>query len=170
MRPAVRRRRPDGPLEAVTADAGAAARLAALRLLNRRDHPAAELCARLADRGFAPEVARAAVDGLARERLVDDARFAEHFVASHAERGRGPLRIAQELQERGVARDLVERTVDAGSGAWRERCIALRCRRFGAAAPVEWRERGRQARFLTNRGFSAEQVRAAVGEFIGPDE
>ncbi len=31
------------------------------------------------------------------ERLLDDSRFAEHFVAYHANRGQGPVRIAHKL-------------------------------------------------------------------------
>ena len=168
----MKRRRPDRRPrgEAAAPDDPGAARLAALRLLNRRDYCAAELSARLAERGFAAPAAQAAVDGLVRERLVDDERFAEHYVTWHAERGHGPVRIEHELKGRGVASDLVERAVDSGAGAWQERCIALRRRRFGEHPPSEWKERGRQARFLTYRGFSAEQVRAALGNDIGLDK
>jgi len=168
----VRRRRPEGESRqaALGPDDPGAARLAALRLLNRRDYCAAELRRRLAGRGFAVAVAEQAVTALARERLVDDERYAGHYVAWHAERGQGPVRIAHELEELGVAHELVERAVDAGAAEWRQRCIALRRRRFGEAAPSDWKERGRQARFLAHRGFSAEQVRAALGNDIGLDE
>ena len=172
VRRAVRRRRPDRRprSEATAPDDPDAARLAALKLLNRRDYCAAELSGRLAERGFEAGVAHATVARLERERLVDDERFAEHYVRAHAERGQGPVRIAHELKELGVAQDLVERAVDASDGRWRERCVALRRRRFGEQPPSEWKERGRQARFLTYRGFSAEQVRAALGNDIGLDE
>ena len=113
---------------------------------------------------------QATVSQLGSERLVDDERFAEQYVRAHAERGQGPLRIVHELAELGLARELAERAVDASDGRWRERCVALRRRRFGEAAPAEWKERGRQARFLAYRGFNAEQVRAALGNDIGLDE
>jgi len=168
----VRRRRPDRRPrgEATAPDDPDAARLAALKLLNRRDYCAAELSARLAERGFEAGVVQATVSQLGRERLVDDERFAEHYVRAHAERGQGPLRIAHELKELGVAQEVIERAVEANDGGWRDRCVALRRRRFGEAAPAEWKERGRQARFLAYRGFSAEQVRAALGNDIGLDE
>ena len=167
----MRRRRPDrAAAQALPADDAAATRLAALRLLNRRDYCAAELAARLIERGASEATAAEAVASLARERLVDDARYAEHFVAWHAGRGQGPLRIAQELGERGVDAALIAQAVEAGAPAWRARCAEVRRRRFGQAAPREWKERARQARFLQYRGFSAEQVRAALGEDIGLDE
>ncbi|HEY7740909.1 MAG TPA: regulatory protein RecX [Steroidobacteraceae bacterium] len=140
-----------------------AARLAALKLLNRRDYGARELAERLVARGFARAAAETAISGLVAEKLVDDARFAEHFVAYHANRGQGPVRIAHRLREAGVAAETINATVDAHGADWRRRCEQARRRRFGAKAPATWAERGRQARFLTQRGFSAEQVRAAVG-------
>ncbi|HEU0225334.1 MAG TPA: regulatory protein RecX [Steroidobacteraceae bacterium] len=140
-----------------------AARLAALKLLNRRDYGARELAERLVARGFARTDAETAISGLAAEKLVDDARFAEHFVAYHANRGQGPVRIAHRLREAGVAPETIAATLDAGSADWRRRCEQARRKRFGAGAPASWAERGRQARFLSQRGFSAEQIRAAVG-------
>lgn len=155
----MRRRRP----KPAAPDDAQAARLAALRLLNRRDHGARELAVRLAAGGFEAAAVQAAVERLIREKLLDDARFAEHFVAYHANRGQGPVRIAHRLREAGVAAELVAAAVDAQEPEWRRRCAEVRRKRFGAREPGSWAERGRQARFLTQRGFSAEQVRAAIG-------
>jgi regulatory protein len=146
-----------------------AARLAALKLLNRRDYGARELAGRLAGRGFAAPAVEAAIAGLTAEKLLDDSRFAEHFVAYHANRGRGPLGIAHRLREAGVAPDTIDAALDAGSADWRRRCELARRKRFGAKAPQSWAERGQQARFLTQRGFSAAQVRAAVGGDLEED-
>jgi len=142
----------------------------ALRLLNRRDYCTAELTTRLVERGAGQQTAASVVADLGRQRLVDDARYAEHYVAWHASRGQGPLRIAHELKELGVAGAMVEHAVDATSAAWRERCQKLRRRRFSDAPPEEWKERARQARFLQYRGFTADQVRAALGNDIELDE
>jgi len=158
----VRRRKPD-PAAAAAPEDQQAARLAALKLLNRRDYGARELGERLAERGFATATAQAVVDQLVREKLLDDSRFAEHFVAYHANRGQGPVRIAHKLREAGVAAELISASVDAGSTDWRRRCAEVRRKRFGAREPGSWAERGKQARFLTQRGFSSDQVRAAVG-------
>jgi regulatory protein len=158
----VRRRKPD-PAALAAPDDPRAARLAALKLLNRRDHGARELAERLVARGFARPAAEAAVEGLRNERLVDDSRYAEHLVVYHANRGRGPVGIAHRLREAGIPADTIAAAVDAGSADWRRRCAEVRRKRFGAQLPATWAEKGRQARFLTQRGFSADQVRAAVG-------
>ena len=140
-----------------------AARLAALKLLNRRDHGARELAERLVARGFTRPAAEQAVEGLRTERLVDDGRFAEHFVAYHGNRGRGPVGIAHRLREAGVPADTIAAAVNTSDPDWRRRCAEVRRKRFGTKLPATWAEKGRQARFLTQRGFSADQVRAAVG-------
>ena len=167
----MRRRRPERAARAAL-DPGdeSGARLAALRLLNRRDYCAAELAARLVERGVDESAAARVVQALGRERMVDDARYAEHYVAWHAGRGQGPIRIAHELKELGVAPALVDEAVQATSSDWRARCARVRRRRFGDEAPAEWKERARQARFLQYRGFSADQVRAALGHDIELDE
>jgi regulatory protein len=158
----VRRRKPD-PAALAAPDDPRAARLAALKLLNRRDHGARELAVRLVARGFLRPAAEQAVESLRQERLVDDGRFAEHFVAYHANRGRGPVGIAHRLREAGVAPEAIAAAVDAGAADWRRRCAEVRRKRFGTKLPATWAEKGRQTRFLTQRGFSADQVRAAVG-------
>jgi regulatory protein len=164
----VRRRKPD-PAALAAPDDSRAARLAALKLLNRRDHGARELAERLVARGFQRRAADEAVAGLVGERLVDDGRFAEHFVAYHASRGRGPVAIAHRLRGAGVAAESVSAAVDATAAEWRRRCADARRKRFGAKLPATWAEKGRQARFLTQRGFNADQVRAAIGGGIDED-
>lgn len=139
-------------------------------MLNRRDHGVRELCERLIAGGFERATARAAVEKLVSERLVDDARYALHFVAYHANRGQGPVRIAHRLREAGVDGEEITAAVDAHGLDWRRRCAEIRRKRFGEKLPATWAERGRQARFLSQRGFSAEQIRAAVGKLMDEDE
>jgi regulatory protein len=164
----VRRRKPD-PAAAAAPDDQQAARLAALKLLNRRDYGARELGERLAERGFKPATATVVVEHLIQEKLLDDARYALHFVAYHANRGQGPVRIAHRLREAGVAGEEIAAAVDANAAEWRRRCAETRQKRFGAKLPATWAEKGRQARFLSQRGFSADQIRAAVGRGLDED-
>ena len=164
----MRRRKPDLAAQAAAADPQAA-RLAALKLLNRRDYGARELSERLVARGVEPEIASAAVARLVAEKLVDDARYALHFVAYHANRGRGPLGITYKLREAGVSPEQIAAAIDADSTDWKKRCAEVRRKRFGDKPPANWMQRGRQARFLSQRGFSAEQIRAAVGLNVDED-
>ena len=46
---------------------------------------------------------------------------------------------------------------------WTAAARASRIRKFGPEVPVDRRERAKQARFLQYRGFSSDQIRAALG-------
>jgi regulatory protein len=156
-------RRPRKPeADAAAADARTV-RVAALALLAGRDFGRAELARRLARRGYPADVVAGVVEGLVAERLLSETRFVEQFIRQHAGRGHGPMRIRAELRERGVP----EAEIDAGLGAAGEDWAAVardaRRRRFGVSPPGDYPERARQARFLQYRGFSAEQIRAALG-------
>ena len=145
-----------------------AIRAAAVTLLARRDWLTGELSAKLQGAGGDPQVVAGVIAELARERLLDDARYAEHYVASRAERGQGPLRIAADLASLGAPRELIEAAVAAGPD-WRTLASAVRRRKFGAEPPDSWAERARQARFLQYRGFSSDHIRAATGADLEPD-
>ncbi|HVW69258.1 MAG TPA: regulatory protein RecX, partial [Steroidobacteraceae bacterium] len=84
------------------------ARLSALTLLARRDYASGELRQKLESEGYEPGVVAAVLEGLTEERALNDARYAENYVASHAGRGQGPLRIAADLRALGIATELIE--------------------------------------------------------------
>lgn len=138
------------------------ARHVAMDYLARRDHSEAELRRKLASRDFTADEIDATLGDLVREGLASDARFAEAFAAHRARRGQGPVRIRVELESRGVAGELIDEQLRAHD--WVAVASAARDKRFGAAAPADYREWARQARFLQNRGFTSEQVRAAFGD------
>src|ERR1700722_11444994 len=146
-----------------------AARSAALALLARRDFASLALCRRLESSGYDPVVVGATVAALARERLVDDARFGENYVAYHASRGQGPVRIGADLKAVGLPGELID-TVLGAAFDWRARAQGVRSRKFGPPLPQTWPEKCRQARFLQYRGFSADHIRAALGTDINLDD
>jgi regulatory protein len=139
-----------------------AALAAAVALLARRDLASAELRERLTTRGFDATTVAAAVAELAARGILDEARYAHNFVAYHAGRGQGPIRIGVELRARGVPQPLIDAALEDGPD-WRALAAATRRRRFGKVPAASWREKARQARFLQYRGFSADHIRAATG-------
>jgi len=138
-------------------------RTAALALLAGRDFARNELAQRLLRRGYPAAIVATVVEGLAAQRLLSETRFVEQFIRQHAGRGHGPVRIRVELRERGVADGDIEEGLAAAAEDWARIAREARRRRFGLSPPGDYRERARQARFLQYRGFSAEQVRAALG-------
>jgi len=138
-------------------------RTAALALLAGRDFGRAELARRLERRGYPAAVVAAVVEGLVAERLLSETRFVEQFIRQHAGRGHGPARIRAELRERGVPEEEIEAGLDGAAEDWATLARDARRRRFGLSPPGDYAERARQARFLQYRGFSHEQIRAALG-------
>jgi regulatory protein len=131
-------------------------------LLARRDFASGELRQKLERRGFGREAAEEAVSGLAEEGLLNDARYAENYVAYHADRGEGPLKIEAELKAMNLPGDLIQAALAAGPD-WRARARDIRIRRFGPEEPKTWSEKAKQGRFLQYRGFSSDHIRAALG-------
>ncbi len=144
------------------APAADAVRAAALRLLARREHTQRELQEKLTRRGHDLEEVEAALAALAEEGVLDEARFAEAFVHSRTQRGQGPVRIAQEMHQRGVPRTLADEALAAADVDWRDQARAVRRQRYGEAVPADRHEAARQMQFLQRRGFTAEQARAAA--------
>jgi regulatory protein len=142
-------------------DAGMA-RTAAIALLARRDFTSAELHAKLRAQGFEDVFVAEVVTELEREGVVNGERYAQNYVAYHAGRGQGPLRIATELRRRGLAAVIVEAALARGPD-WRAVAIKVCRAKFGPQPPSSWALKARQARFLQYRGFSSDHIRAATG-------
>jgi len=143
-------------------------REAATALLARRDYSRTELERRLESQGYGPQDVAALIREFTENRALDDARFAHNFVAYHAGRGQGPLRIRTDLEALGVAAGLIEAALAEGPD-WRALAREQCHRRFGAEAPAGPREQLRQARFLQSRGFSSDHIRAALGAAFDAD-
>jgi len=139
-----------------------AARKKAMDYLARREHSREELEQKLAKAGFDAGIAAEAVDRLAAADLQSDERFAEAFVHARVRRGKGPVRIRSELNERGVAGSIAGEALAAADTDWRALAIDARRRKFGDATPKDFADKARQMRFLQYRGFETEQIQAAV--------
>ena len=147
-----------------------AAHLTALRFLERRPFAERDLSRRLVMKGHPPEAAEAALARLKRAGLVDDARFALHYVETRASRGRGPLRLRRDLAALGVERGLVDAALAeafGGDGGTAPRADALARKRLAQLAGLPRQvQRRRLLAFLARRGFAGEAVSRMVGELL----
>ena len=139
-----------------------AARVAALDALARRDHASEELRRRLRDKGYDQRIVDELIDRLIAEKLLDDRRFLQNFVAYHAARGHGPNRVRADLRKVGLQTPDAEEGL-AGYPDWMAQLKKAREKKFGTSPPTNYADRQRQARFLAYRGFTGAQIRAALG-------
>jgi regulatory protein len=147
------------------------AREAALVLLSFRPRTAAELRRRLAQKGFAADVAAQVVERMDELKLVDDAGFAETFVRDRVRlRPKGRRLLAQELRTKGVDADTA---MDAIDGVM-ERAGASETD-LARQAAARWRPRpGEEPRkakarlyaFLARRGFASDAIREVADDVM----
>jgi regulatory protein len=142
--------------------------VAALDALARRDHAAEDLRRKLLEKGYDVAVVTPLLDALRAEKLLDDRRYTENFVAYHAARGLGPVRVRAELRRRGLEGVLVEECI-AAFPDWIVHLRRAQQKKFGGTLPKSFDDRQRQARFLGYRGFTSAQIRTALGFDIDLD-
>ncbi|SER38666.1 regulatory protein [Nitrosomonas sp. Nm51] len=132
----------------------------ALRYLARREYSRRELEKKLSAYEQSPQALSELLDQLERQGYLSTGRFAEQ--TSRVRRPRfGSRRIVRELKEKGVDAahiasllpDLQETDLETARQIWQKK--------FGTP-PADIKERGRQMRFLTNRGFSPDIIRTVL--------
>lgn len=138
------------------------ARKKAMDYLARREHGRAELLEKVTRFGFDADVADDAVAQLVEDGLQSDVRFAEAFVRSRINQGKGPAKIRVDLREKGVNDGVTEDGIREAEQDWHALAVEVRLKKFGAERPVDFKEKARQMRFLQSRGFEPDQIQAAV--------
>ena len=144
-----------------------------LGLLSRREHSVVELHRKLAVRGYDQEIQQQVIEQLHARGLQDDSEFACSFVESRRGRGFGPVKIAAELQQRGIDRDTARKLL-VDDGQWLDSCRQVAERKFGLSDEVDvdpddespgfssnqpgQAERLRRSRFLQQRGFTPSMI------------
>jgi regulatory protein len=169
-----------------------AARMKALRLLERRPHATGELKRKLAMRGFDRDVINAVIERLTGTGLLDDEAFAGNFVRYRLGAApRGPRRLAAELVARGVDRKLAETTSRAAMGEGGESGLALEAaKKYLKRRPMKYsgtrrgssrteegrreslaaaRERQRAVAWLVRQGFGVSESIKALRQAGVPD-
>ena len=131
----------------------------AVGLLSRRDHGRVELGRKL-QRHLEPDESKddieRVLDRLQEQNLLSDARYAAGVVRQRAVRY-GDRRLANDLRERGVGAADADVAMAAVAGTETRRAFDAWSRRFDTL-PTDAAERGRQGRYLQNRGFSMDVI------------
>lgn len=141
-------------------DARSRARHSAMKMLALREHSEHELLRKLIAKNHDAVLAEQVVVELKTENLVSNERFVEVFVRSKTERGLGPLRIQQELQQHDLDSNLTDGAIDIYAPFWIEKAARARRKKFGEQIPSEFKDWARQVRFLQTRGYTMEQIQS----------
>lgn len=130
-----------------------------LRLLARREHSRRELLDKLAVRGFDRDEVEPVVAGLIEQNWQNDQRYAECYVRQRIQAGYGPIRIAYELQQRGIADVDLDIQADEQVGGWQNLAMNVYLRKYDEQRSLSSNEWLKRSRFLQQRGFSGDTVK-----------
>lgn len=140
----------------------ATVRFAAMNLLAMREHSEDELSKKLTLKFSQSNLIADVIAGLKSDGLQSDLRFAEAFINMRKHQGKGQKLIAMELKERGVANALIVELVQINDECWNKLALAVRQKKFGMPVPNDLKEKTKQMRFLTGRGFSSASIQYAL--------
>jgi len=149
-----------------------AAYACAVRALGRREHCAAELRAKLAQRDYSDEVIATVIARLQADGYLSEMRFAEAFLRMRMRGGEAPWLAAQKARQRGVDELVLQ---DALQEAQDDFDALTVCRQMVSRRDPQglrhederiWQ---RQARFLRNKGFDAATILRSLKENLQDD-
>lgn len=131
-----------------------------LDLLSRRDYSRHELFSKLKEKANLEELNRV-LDDMAERGWQSDQRFANNFLNSRSSKY-GPLRLQQELRNKGVHSDLSSQAFDELEVNFKQQAREIFERKFPDFDATDMKQKAKAYRFLAQRGFSAEQVQYAL--------
>ncbi len=143
-----------------------AARASALAYLSRRDHAESELRQKLQRKGYTESAIGQVLADMRKAGYLDDARFAENHCRLRAEAGYGPIKIRYELQCKGVVPENITHALAALECDFFETCQAVYRRKYGDTPVTDLKDKARRQRFLYQRGFEPETIRATVPDLL----
>ena len=135
----------------------------ALQLLDCRDYSRAELLRKLAEKDFDEAEAAEAVERLAELGFVDDARYAPILVRHYAAKGYGPQRVRQELQKRGIPKELWDEAM--AQMPQQDDAVDRLLRSRLKSVPPDRDELRRASAFLQRKGYGWDEIRAAIERY-----
>lgn len=136
---------------------------AALTLLGRRDYTAAELRTRLIEKGHDPGEVAEQIELLTADGTIDDQRVAAvHIRVASQVKGRGRMRIRQELQVRGVAKSIIEALISEMPAEDEASAIQKFLSRKRVPEHLDTAARNRVFQQLMRKGFTSDAISKAL--------
>ena len=133
----------------------------ALKLLRRKDYTKQQLLEKLdAKFGKVPEEV---TETLIRKRFLDDRRYAENFVAKHADSH--PDRVRQSLEEAGVEREAIDHAVAISHWPSLRDVLKAKMVLWRLRPPLERRDVARLFRLLSRLGYPEDEIREELEQF-----
>ena len=131
-------------------------RLKIMDFLSRREHSSREIFKKLSPRVESKELLEEEIEKLKADGLLSDERFAESYFQSRKNRGYGPLRIRNELKQRGVGDQIFFPL--SNEIEWSKLALEALKKKVRGDMPTETKEILKLKRFLNYRGFDFQDI------------
>jgi regulatory protein len=139
--------------------------VAALRMLTRRDYTASELRTKLLAKEHTADDITAALESLTTDGFLDERRVAaSHVRVASSVKGRGRLRIARELEARGLSKAVIREALEALPPEDEADTIRRFIARKNLPRHVPAPDHRRLFAQLLRRGFSADAIARVIRE------
>ena len=149
------------------------ARAIALRMLTGAPRSRAQIAERMAQRNVPEEVAAKVLDRFTEVGLIDDTAYAEMLVRTrHNERGLAGRALAQELQRKGVDREIADEALQAIQPEDEaERAVELVRRKARSTTGVDpVKRRRRLMSMLARKGYGPGVALRAIDQVLGEED
>lgn len=137
----------------------------AIELLARREYSLYELEKKLVPLALEEMQAYDVLDWLTEHGLQSDTRFCETYVRSKSASGYGPIRIKQELKQKGIQTNLVDDCFEAQEINWHEKLDSLVDKKLNGIEKSDLKSKQKCMGFLQRRGFSLDQIYSALNRY-----
>lgn len=140
-------------------------RFSAMNFLAMREHSVLELKNKLKNKfpDRFQEIEQLLEELLA-ENLLNEERFTEVFIRSRMNKGYGPVKISYELALKGIPNDIITYNMQRNEANWFD-CLQKAwnkkfSKNFSALTADNNQNKMKQSRYLYQRGFSSDQIKA----------
>ena len=144
---------------------------AAAKYLASRMRTCGEMEEYLAKKGFSDDEIREVIEEFRDFRYLDDEEYCRQYINYACDKGKGPLRIRQELADRGVDRETIGFALEDYYDRDAELERALRqAEKTVSGKTVDEKMRGRLGRRLVSLGYSTDVVYKVIGICMREDD
>lgn len=124
--------------------------------LSRREHSSEEILKKMSRKVESKDMLLDSINELIEDGLLSDERFAESYFQNRKNKGYGPLRIRNELKQRGVGDQIfypLSNNID-----WSELALEALRKKIRGSFPKETKDILKLKRFLNYRGFEFQDI------------
>lgn len=137
---------------------------AAAKYLASRARSTGELKTHLKGKGYGEDEISAVIADFLDYGYLDDEDYCRQYIKYAFSKGKGPIRVKQELAEKGIDRDTIAFALEdyEAEETDLERALA-QARKTAAGKPVDEKMKGRVGRRLISLGYSTDMVYKVIG-------